>query len=299
MTNHHISVPKVDLILAMDDLRLSGRDYSADLLNKALFSASESAEPACISLGARTLGNYGAAYDPPGKHRAYTYEHQPGNAEASRIGRACLYAATASAGDTIDRGLGLLKELQEQGFGVFDVEASRWHAAPVAAQNQQSVNSADQVRIQDSGSPGWLDGIQCQYSIVRGDPYLNGETLAYVFEKEIADRIVEALNAASPKLSKDSVQRRAVLSEGQISAAAQCLKAEVREDKGDIVLSNVDCFIRALEQDVLRKAASQHTATLAHIKAFVACDASAISYLTLGEYRTALLKILNEAKANE
>ncbi|KVX06410.1 hypothetical protein ASL22_13165 [Alcaligenes faecalis] len=39
--------------------------------------------------------------------------------------------------------------------------------------------------------------------------------------------------------------------------------------------------------------------TLANIEAFVACDASAISYLTLGEYRSALLKILNEAKANE
>lgn len=299
MTNHHISVPKVDLILAMDDLRLSGRDYSADLLGKALFSACVSAEPASISLEVCTLGNYGAAYDPPGKRRAYTYEHQPGNVKTSRLGSACLQAAAASAGDTIDRGLGLLKELQTQGFGVFDVEAARWHAAPVAAQDQQSANSADQVHIQDSGSAVWLDGIQCQYSIMRGGPYPNGETLAYVFEKEIADRIVETLNAASPKLSKDSGQWRAVLSEEQISAAAQCLKAEVRVDKGNIVLSNVDCFIRALEQDVLRKAASQHTATLAHIQAFVACDASAISYLTLGEYRSALLKILNEAKANE
>ena len=36
----------------------------------------------------------------------------------------------------------------------------------------------------------------------------------------------------------------------------------------------------------------QHQRTLASIEAFVACDASAISYLTLGEYRTALLKML-------
>lgn len=45
MNNHHISVPKADLILAMDELRLSGRDYYADLLKKALFSAPVSAEP--------------------------------------------------------------------------------------------------------------------------------------------------------------------------------------------------------------------------------------------------------------
>lgn len=45
MTNHHISVPKADLVLAINDLRLSGRYYSADLLKKALFSASVSAEP--------------------------------------------------------------------------------------------------------------------------------------------------------------------------------------------------------------------------------------------------------------
>lgn len=129
-----------------------------------------------ISLGTRTLGTYGEAFDLPGNRRAYTYDHQPGNLKAHRLGNACQRAATASAGDSIDRGLGLLKELQAEGFGVFEAETSRWHAASVAA---------------------------------------------------------------------------------------------------------------------------QHAATLANIAAFVACDASAISYLTLGEYRSALLKILNQAKANE
>ncbi|ERI34781.1 hypothetical protein N879_04460 [Alcaligenes sp. EGD-AK7] len=41
----------------------------------------------------------------------------------------------------------------------------------------------------------------------------------------------------------------------------------------------------------------QQQKTLANIEAFVACDASAISYLSLGEYRTALLKMLREAPA--
>ncbi|HCA18641.1 MAG TPA: hypothetical protein DEO64_16045 [Alcaligenes faecalis] len=39
------------------------------------------------------------------------------------------------------------------------------------------------------------------------------------------------------------------------------------------------------------------SATLANIETFVACDASAISYLSLGEYRTALLKMLRQAPA--
>ncbi|QHS36084.1 hypothetical protein GWQ43_08435 [Alcaligenes faecalis] len=45
--------------------------------------------------------------------------------------------------------------------------------------------------------------------------------------------------------------------------------------------------------------AAQHAATLANIEAFVACDASAISYLSLGEYRTALLKMLRQAPAEK
>lgn len=43
----------------------------------------------------------------------------------------------------------------------------------------------------------------------------------------------------------------------------------------------------------------QQQRTLANIEAFVACDASAISYLSLGEYRTALLKMLRQAPATK
>lgn len=43
----------------------------------------------------------------------------------------------------------------------------------------------------------------------------------------------------------------------------------------------------------------QQQTTLANIKAFVACDASAISYVSLGEYRTALLKMLRQAPAEK
>jgi len=49
----------------------------------------------------------------------FTYTSQPcDNVIAWRIGEACTKASQASAGDYIDRGLGLLKELQAKGYGV-------------------------------------------------------------------------------------------------------------------------------------------------------------------------------------
>lgn len=39
--------------------------------------------------------------------------------------------------------------------------------------------------------------------------------------------------------------------------------------------------------------------TLANIEAFVACDASAISYQSLGQYRTTLLRMLRQALAEK
>ncbi|PWY49186.1 hypothetical protein DK459_11710 [Achromobacter sp. RW408] len=87
------------------------------------------AQPAIVVTLTRTLGAYGAAFDLPGPHRAFTYRHQPGNIGAHRLGAAWQKAASGSSGDLIDRGLGLLQALQEVGFGVFEVSEI---AAPVA-----------------------------------------------------------------------------------------------------------------------------------------------------------------------
>ena len=72
------------------------------------------------------LGMMGRAYDTPGEsHRAYTYDAQPDNVGAWRLGDACRIANEEKAcGDFIDRGLILLRELQAKGFGVFDIAAS-------------------------------------------------------------------------------------------------------------------------------------------------------------------------------
>lgn len=70
-----------------------------------------------------TIGNRGAAYDSPNTRRAFTYADQPGNINASKLGRACDAASNMSAGDSIDRGLCLLKALQSEGFGAFQIAA--------------------------------------------------------------------------------------------------------------------------------------------------------------------------------
>lgn len=68
------------------------------------------------------LGMTGKAYDVPGTCRAYTYQHQPDNQGAWRLGEALRAASMAGGGDYIDSGLGLLKQLELKGFGVYELD---------------------------------------------------------------------------------------------------------------------------------------------------------------------------------
>lgn len=70
----------------------------------------------------RKLGLKGAAFDPPGPLRAYTYREQPNNGLAYHLGCALAEARLMPAGDQIDVGLALLKALEKRGFGVFETE---------------------------------------------------------------------------------------------------------------------------------------------------------------------------------
>ena len=95
------------------------------------------ATPNNEAAGARTwnvlqIGARGCAYDPKDARRAFTYEHQPGNVVASQIGAATSKAANASAGDSIDLGLCLLKALEDAGFGVFQIGPPADTPAPSA-----------------------------------------------------------------------------------------------------------------------------------------------------------------------
>lgn len=79
-------------------------------------------------------------------------------------------------------------------------------------------------------------------------------------------------------------------------AAPVAAQPDVTQQTLDDVMAGIPA--RDAEIELLRKEIEtlqvQHAVTLANIEAFVACDASAISYLSLGEYRTALLKMLRE-----
>jgi hypothetical protein len=86
--------------------------------NTMKFVQPPTAQPVACFIGAK-----GSAFDLPETKRAYTYKEQPGNAVASKLGRACEAAIKQRAGDNIDRGLDLLQELQEAGFGVFALGA--------------------------------------------------------------------------------------------------------------------------------------------------------------------------------
>lgn len=81
--------------------------------------AERAAKPSLRLSVARKIGMYGSAYDGPFDARAYTYDHQPGNQAAWAIGRAASNATLDKVGDYIDRGLGLLRHLKAEGFGVF------------------------------------------------------------------------------------------------------------------------------------------------------------------------------------
>lgn len=158
MNNHHISVPKADLILAMDELRLSGRDYSADLLKKALFSAPVSAEPV-----AQVAEDF-----------IFFLRKQP-NGERWPVDTK-LYAAPIAtpvsaepvqlAWRVVDRDTGKPRTDWIDGPGgnqddepVFSSELiQRAFAAPVASQAEQSVSGADDVPS-DAEFDGWAEDL--------------------------------------------------------------------------------------------------------------------------------------------
>lgn len=83
----------------------------------------ELAPAAVVSVQICRLGAYGKAFDLPSEARAYSYEHQPDNAGAYKLGTAAGAVRVMSAGDSIDAGLNLLKALAGEGFGVFELRA--------------------------------------------------------------------------------------------------------------------------------------------------------------------------------
>lgn len=90
---------------------------------QTVYRAMLNAAPAAPAAQAYEIGIYGKAYDLPSKRRAYTYDEQPDSVVASRL--ACALSSVEPGGDSIDHGLSLLNQLQEAGFGVFELAAHR------------------------------------------------------------------------------------------------------------------------------------------------------------------------------
>lgn len=89
----------------------------------------------------RKLGIMGAAFAPLSVRRAYTYSDQPNNTTAWKLGRAAC--KERSGGDFIDYGLQMLQYLQEEGFGVFEIDEA--DPAPKPAEQQPAPDVAGLV----------------------------------------------------------------------------------------------------------------------------------------------------------
>jgi hypothetical protein len=136
-----------------------------ELRDKLAQLAEPEPEPVACFIGAK-----GSAFDLPTTKRAYTYAEQPGNVVASRLGLACNAAASQSAGDSIDRGLGLLQELQKQGFGVFDLGAeyvappTRRPLTPVQEAAPDMLEALDKIAC---FAPGYGDACEIIAKVAR------------------------------------------------------------------------------------------------------------------------------------
>ncbi len=92
--------------------------FAAITVLRAALEQQEQEPVACF------IGIKGSAFDLPTTKRAYTYEEQPGNVVAWKLGQSLETAKRfPPGGDSIDDGLALLKTLQAEGFGVFQLGA--------------------------------------------------------------------------------------------------------------------------------------------------------------------------------
>lgn len=99
--------------------------YHEDLRELPLHTKLFTAPPSPVAAVQQCkIGIYGKAYDGPDVKRAYTYEDQPDNLGAHKLGKAAIAASLARGGDLIDSGLSLLQSLHGEGFGVFEIDAT-------------------------------------------------------------------------------------------------------------------------------------------------------------------------------
>ena len=163
------TAPVQEPVAWMFDCGNGGRMYAEDLDASVgwlpLYTAPPAAQPAPAQPVACFIGAKGSAFDLPETKRAYTYKEQPGNAVASKLGRACEAASKQRAGDNIDRGLGLLQELQKEGFGVFALGAE-YTTPPVQPAVPDSIHHTDMSESLEY-IQGWNDCRQAMLEMMK------------------------------------------------------------------------------------------------------------------------------------
>ena len=145
----------VDVVKNLDIPAARATESNQDLVNQLRAAAEQQAHPPGKQAKV-ILGTWGRAFDAPTTRRAYTYKEQPLNVEAWRLGEAMQAAAQLPAGDNIDAGLGLLKELQAAGFGVFEIGAEYTEQHPNAKLPSHQVEAAQ--RLIDADMAKRLEG---------------------------------------------------------------------------------------------------------------------------------------------
>lgn len=127
----------------------------------ALEAAEAGAVPLSLTIE-RKIGMSGAAYDGPTTARAYTYKHQPNNLAAWRIGEAASEAAKDNrAGDYIDRGLILLKHLEQAGFGVFALVENEPVASPPSEASREERAAIRKEAFEEAAVIARIEAEQC------------------------------------------------------------------------------------------------------------------------------------------
>ena len=81
--------------------------------------------PAKVPEAFYRIGVLNKAFDLPEDRRAYTYQAQPNNIGAARLGCAAYSCREQFKPDSTDQGLTLLQCLQSAGFGVFELSGTK------------------------------------------------------------------------------------------------------------------------------------------------------------------------------
>jgi len=114
------------------------------------------------------IGTKGSAFDLPSTKRAYTYAEQPSNLPAYKLGKVVVSLNNKSFGDCLDAGLLLLKELQAEGFGVFDLGAE--YAAPQPAQQEPAITFEEWYADAHWGNEDFKQGCHRAWNAAKAQP---------------------------------------------------------------------------------------------------------------------------------